>query len=178
MNQENCFEGIRTVHPNRLTPKGIVILVVIGILLLALALYLIPWPERVSFRTTGAEIDRYGNVKGEGEYVVEGWRYHFLFKRDEFRLTHLQLPNIELGEPDDYSSTISPFSQNSNVETTHCVLWNSKQQKIEPIRIWTTSNFDFFVIMPIHSNERLFIGAEEGLEAYLEILEMCWLLED
>ena len=42
MENENRHNEIRTVHPNRLTPKGIVILVVIGIFLLALALYLIP----------------------------------------------------------------------------------------------------------------------------------------
>ena len=178
MKEENRYEGIRTVHPNRLKPRGMVILCLIGVLLLGLALYYIPWPERVEFHSTGAELDRTGNIIAEGDYVVEGWRYHYLFKSDEFRLTHLQLPNVELGEPDDFSWTISPFWTGTTVESTHSVLWNSELLDIEHIDIWTTSSYDFFVIMPCDGTERLYIGTEEGSEVYRDILEMCWLLED
>lgn len=103
MENKNRYEGIRTVHPNRLTKRGVTILTIIGILLLAFALYYLPWPTHIQYSMPGAEVDLEGNVIDSGVMVIEGWVYNYLFQRDQFKLTHLELPNHQVGQIYDFS---------------------------------------------------------------------------
>ena len=176
MENENRHNEIRTVHPNRLTPKGIVILVVIGIFLLALALHLIPWPERMELHMNGAKVDKQGNVITEGEIVVEGWRYHYLFQSDKFRLTKIELPGVDvnwIGEPQGdtgfYYYPVNLIKAGAYIS----------MEGTDPgfIDIITTENYSFLAIYQHHKGY-VFIGTAEGTPDYALILDRCYLLED
>lgn len=82
-----------------------VTIVLIVFLLLALALYFVPWPRCIEFRSTCVEVDRQGNIlSDEGEIIFEGTYYHYLFQRDTFQLTHLELPSVEVISTIEYSN--------------------------------------------------------------------------
>lgn len=176
MEKENRYKGIRTVHPNRLTPKGIVILILIGILLLALALYFIPWPERMELQMNGAKVDTQGNVITEGEIVVEGWRYHYLFQSDKFRLTKIELPGVKIKWIVDVQgdSGFSPWPREL-ISTGLCFLVQNDDYWRPDII--TTEDYDFVVIHE-YRNNYVFIGTAEGTPDYVQILDRCYLLED
>lgn len=116
---ENKYEGIRSVHPNRLKPRGVAILAVIGILLLALALYYLPWPTHIQCSMPGAEVDLEGNVIASGVMGIEGWVYNYLFQHDEFKLTHLELPNRQVGQIYDLSYFLGKMYPYSDIYMTN-----------------------------------------------------------
>lgn len=98
METQNRYEGIRTVHPNRLTPLGIAILAVIAIVLILLLLYFFPRPIYIDLTMNGAEVTKDGTVSETGDIVIKARLDDYLFKIDEFYLTGLQLPNGETVE--------------------------------------------------------------------------------
>ena len=73
-----------------------ILIVSIIIVLLVLALYYIPCTEYIEIRSTCTEVDREGMTLSEGEFVLEGIYYKYLFQQDMFKLTELRLPNIEI----------------------------------------------------------------------------------
>lgn len=181
MYQEDRYAGIRTVHPNRLKPRGIFILCLIGILLFFLALYHIPWPERVELEMYGAEVDAQGNELATGIMVIEGWRYHYLFQDDRLQLTHLELPNFEAGDP--WDTGTAPYFypvkyQPDDLRMTHSVLWVSDAlDDFVSFWVYTTEEYGHFVFYSAASG-RIFIGTAIDNPDYAGILDWCGLLEE
>lgn len=182
MEQENRFEGIRTVHPNRLKPQGIVILCLIGVLLLGLALYHIPLPERVELVMRGGEVDAQGNEVAAGAIIVEGWRYRYLLQEDRLQLNHLELPNFKIGDPWDTGTAPAFYAVKympDDVRMTHAAIWTLPKEKFDFTTFWifTTDEYDFFVFYSAESN-RIFVGSPYGTPDYVQILDKCMLLEE
>lgn len=189
MENENRHNEIRTVHPNRLTPKGIVILAVITILLLALALYLIPWPARVVLRTTGAEVDSVGNVIAEGNFVLEAQYQQSPDHEISFTLTHLELPNLEVLEPGKSTGDPAVFMSDPNdperLVTTYSLVLphpNGKEGYTDSVIVilYTDTEFSHFLITYKDSKEQThyYIGAEQGASGYTQILNRHGLLDN
>lgn len=89
-------DAIRYVRHNRLTTRGIVILCAVGLVLILLLLYFVPWPTHIRLTMTGVELSSEGTVIAAGEMYVEAWKYDYLFKHDEFYVTDLRLPGQEV----------------------------------------------------------------------------------
>lgn len=166
---------MRSVHPNRLTPKGIAILAVIGLLLLALGLYFLPWPERVELRMNGAKVDRQGNAITEGEIIFEGWRYHYLFQSDKFKLTKVDLPDVQIGSIIDAQGDTGFYP--SIGDTIRCIVgfWVPKDG-LWHARVFTTENYDYLVIYEDDGN--IFVASALEMPDYAQILDACYLLEE
>lgn len=80
-------------------PKRI-ITVLIVLLILALAMYFVPCPRFIEFRSNCVVVDRQGNVlSDEGEIFLKGIYYHYLFQEDTFQLTDLELPTVDVIKP-------------------------------------------------------------------------------
>lgn len=188
------YKQVNVVHPEDVgVPKGIMSdspqesapspafrgsiwpLVIIALIILALALYFVPWPERMELSMDGAKVDKQGNVITEGEIVVEGWQYHYLFQSDKFRLTKIELPGVEVksiievqGDSGFYPWFRDLISAGVCFGVQGDDYWTSN--------IITTESYDFLAIYKIGSSY-VFIGAAEGTPNYAEILDRCGLLE-
>lgn len=107
-------DAIRYKHHNRLTPRGIVILCALGLVLILLLLYFVPWPTHVQLALPGAELAEDGTVIAEGEMVIEGWIYHYLFKSDEFHVGTLRIPNREIGQVTETGIDVLFYSEHND----------------------------------------------------------------
>ena len=166
-----------------MTVRKWIILIVSALLILALILYFVPLPKPISVQLPGTEVDKKGNVIAQGEIVLEGIYFDYLFQKDRFRLGHLELPNLEgitvAQFSNGYPTIMDPPSDTDNFIWIPSIVALPIPGKPDGYTqshfayIFTRPDFNHFVVrIPLEgATSRYFIGTNEPSPDYGQILE-------
>ena len=123
----------------------------------------------------GAEVDAQGNVIAAGELLIEGWRYHYLFRNEKFHPTNIALPGAEVKWIHEIQgdSGFHPWLRDHIRAVLAFTLQNGENWLGSII---TTEDYDFAVIHdPGYKN--MYVGIVDGSTDYSGLLEQCGLLK-
>ncbi len=180
MENENRHNEIRTVHPNRLTPMGIIIIVLVGVMLLGLAVHHIPIPRQIDVLLPGAEVTKEGTVIKDGVISLEGIYYDYLFQDDRFNATNLELPNIEVDSMIEFSNG-HPHVINGPMEAdfiwTTLGFYTPNSIDSNFANVFTHSDFNYMLLIITGQSEpRYYIASGPNDPSYLEILQEFYII--
>lgn len=118
-----------------------------------------------------AEVDLDGNVIASGEMSIEGRIRNYAFRTDEFKLTHLQIPNREVGKIyEDFHVLGEMFPAPGNYLTYSLVSlpeYTSDVPNGYPCNIFFSEDQSVWIV---ELTDRIFVGTADTNPDYAQIL--------
>lgn len=147
-------------------------LAVLLLLMLAAAVCILPWGNRVGGTLYGAEVTPDGSIIAEGEFTLEGKLYRYLLREDQFKLRDIHVPNREINNLSTHAASVyrddsgllyttlfflelPEFDSDHNIYTGHLVF---------------PEDGSWFVL---EVTGRIFVGSADAKSDYTGILEQC-----
>lgn len=160
-------------------------IILLAVLLAGLLLYYVPLPRTVEFHSPCVEVDRQGNIlSNEGEILLKGTYYHYLFQPDTFSLTSLEIPGAEVVSSVEYNNG-PPHIMNSpkgydfiwfvHGVNVSCTAYRPRTTDIHYISFFTHPDFPYLIFdYNNHDELKYYITTNNGAPDPVSMLkEFC-----
>lgn len=144
-------------------------IVIIALVVLALAVCILPWPTHIQLTLYGAEMNADGSIIQTGEIVIDAWLYNYLFRRDEFHVKELQLPDHDTGINIQEIDTFFQHFESADFYQARFAWWRPAENS-EWINQGVIHFSDDQHNWAVKLNNRIFIGSTQEHADYIKIM--------